>query len=133
MKILTRLLRLWRMYAWLDFMWITRSAQQSLLYFTGDAIVNLAALTSTLLLAERFDGIGPWSKFQIIFMLGYAATATGLLDIFCGYNVLFIGRRLGRGQFDHTRSSPMASIPSARRAPSSPAWRSPCGPEDISR
>jgi len=106
MKTLTRLLRLWRMYAWLDFMWITRSAQQSLLYFTGDAIVNLAALTSTLLLAERFDGIGPWSKFQIIFMLGYAATATGLLDIFCGYNVLFIGRRLGRGQFDHTLIQP---------------------------
>jgi ABC-2 type transport system ATP-binding protein len=106
MKTFTRLLRLWRMYAWLDFMWITRSAQQSFLYFTGDTIVNLAALTSTLLLAERFDGIGPWSKFQIIFMLGYAATATGLLDIFCGYNVLFIGRRLGRGQFDHTLIQP---------------------------
>jgi ABC-2 type transport system permease protein len=41
-----------------------------------------------------------------MFMLGYAAMTTGLLEIFCGYNVLYIGRRLGRGQLDHTLLQP---------------------------
>lgn len=106
MHTLQRLLRLWRFYAWLDYMWLTRSFEKFAVYFLGEAIINAAAISSTLLLAERFDGLGPWSKAQIIFMLGYAAMATGLLEIFCGYNVLFIGRRLGRGQFDHTLLQP---------------------------
>lgn len=106
MKTFYRLLRLWRMYAWLDFMWVNRSFQSSAIYYVGEVIIHLAAITSTLLLAERFDGLGPWSKPQIIFMLGYASMATGLLDLFFGYNVLFIGRRLGRGQFDHTLIQP---------------------------
>jgi len=106
MPTLWRLLRLWRLYAWLDFMWVTRSFEKCAVYYLGDAIINTAAISSTLLLAERFDGLGPWSKAQIIFMLGYAAMTTGVLGIFCGYNVLYIGRRLGRGQFDHTLLQP---------------------------
>jgi ABC-2 type transport system permease protein len=94
------------MYAWLDFMWVNRSFQSSALYYVGEVIIHLAAITSTVLLAERFNGLGPWSKPQIMFMLGYASMATGLLDVFFGYNVLFIGRRLGRGQFDHTLIQP---------------------------
>ena len=69
---LQRLLRLWRLYAWLDFMWVTRSFEKFAVYYLGEAIINAAAISSTLLLAERFDGLGPWSKSQIIFMLGYA-------------------------------------------------------------
>jgi ABC-type uncharacterized transport system permease subunit len=94
------------MYAWLDFIWVTKSLQSFLLYYFGEVTIHLASLTSILLLAERFNGLGPWSKMQIVFMLGYAAMATGLLDIFFGFNVLFIGRRLGRGQFDHTLIQP---------------------------
>ena len=103
---LRRLLRLWRLYAWMDCMWVTRSFEKFAVYYLGEAIINAAAISSTLLLAERFDGLGPWSKAQVIFMLGYAAMATGVLAIFCGYNVLYIGRRLGRGQFDHTLLQP---------------------------
>lgn len=103
---LTRFLRLLRLYAWLDFMWITRSWQSAVLYYFGEVVVAAAAITSTLLLAERFNGIGAWSKPQVLFMLGYAAMSTGLLYIFFGYNVLFISRRLGRGQFDHTLIQP---------------------------
>jgi ABC-2 type transport system permease protein len=106
MYTLQRLLRLWRLYAWLDYLWLTRSFEKFAVYCLGDVIINVAAISSTLLLAERFDGLGPWSKPQLIFMLGYAAMVTGLLAIFCGYNVLFIGRRLGRGQFDHTLLQP---------------------------
>ena len=106
MGTLRRLLRLWRLYAWMDFMWVTRSFEKFVVYYLGGAIINAAAISSTLLLAERFDGLGPWSKYQVIFMLGYAAMTTGVLEIFCGYNVLYIGRRLGRGQFDHTLLQP---------------------------
>jgi len=106
MTAIRQLFRLWRLYAWLDLMWITRSFRQFLLYYTGDAVVYLATVTAMLLLAERFDGIGPWSKWQIVFMLGYGLMATSLLDMFFGYNVRFISRRLGRGQFDHTLIQP---------------------------
>ena len=106
MHTLRRLWQLWRLYAWMDYLWLTRSFEKFAVYYLGDVIINAAALSSILLLAERFDGLGPWSKPQLIFMLGYAAMATGLLAIFCGYNVLFIGRRLGRGQFDHTLLQP---------------------------
>jgi ABC-2 type transport system permease protein len=94
------------MYAWLDLLWVTRSFRMFILYYIGDAIINLAAVGGMLLVAERFDGIGPWTKWQIVFMLGYGTLVTGLLGTFFGYNVLFIGRRLGRGQFDHTLIQP---------------------------
>jgi viologen exporter family transport system permease protein len=106
MKTLLRLFKLWRLYAWLDLMWVTRSFRQFVMYYLGDAVLSIAAITSTLLLAERFDGIGAWTKWQVVFMLGYAATVTGLLEMFFGYNVLYISRRLGRGQFDHTLIQP---------------------------
>ena len=106
MSTLTRLLQLWRMYAWLDLLWVTRSFRMFLLYYIGDALINVAAIAGMLLLAERFDGIGPWTKWQIVFMLGYGTLVTGLLGTLFGYNVLFIGRRLGRGQFDHTLIQP---------------------------
>jgi ABC-2 type transport system permease protein len=39
-------------------------------------------------------------------MLGYATLVSGLLNMFFGYNVLTISRRLGRGQLDHTLIQP---------------------------
>jgi ABC-2 type transport system permease protein len=101
-----RLLRLWRVSAYLDFLWMTRDAKQFLLYFSSDLVLNVAAVTAIFLLAERFQGIGAWSKPQVLFMLGYAATVKGILELFFGYNVLCISRRLGRGQLDHTLVQP---------------------------
>ena len=43
---------------------------------------------------------------QVLFMLGYATVVSGLMNMFFGYNVLFISRRLGRGQLDHTLIQP---------------------------
>jgi viologen exporter family transport system permease protein len=101
-----RLLRLWRVYAYLDFLWMTRDAKQFLLYFFSDLVMNVAGVTAIFLLAERFAGIGVWSKPQVLFMLGYATTVKGILELFFGYNVLYISRRLGRGQLDHTLVQP---------------------------
>lgn len=104
--LILRVFRLWRLYAYLDLLWMTRSLRQSLGYSLVDVVMNISAVTGTFLLAERFAGIGAWSKPQVVFMLGYAILATALLDALFGYNVAFISRRVGRGQFDHTLVQP---------------------------
>jgi ABC-2 type transport system permease protein len=101
-----RLLRLWRMYAALDLAFVAADVKLMLIYMLSDAITNLAAVAGMLLLAERFAGIGDWSKPQVIFMLGYATTISGLMSTFFGYNMLLISRRIGRGQLDHTLVQP---------------------------
>lgn len=101
-----RALALWRVAAYLDLMFVTRGPKQALGYAVTDSVLSLAAASGTLLLAERFAGIGPWTRHQVIFMLGYAILASGILSVLFGYNVLFISRRLGRGQLDHTLLQP---------------------------
>ncbi|HLV81994.1 MAG TPA: ABC-2 family transporter protein [Chthonomonadaceae bacterium] len=103
---LARLLRLWRLYAKLDLFFVTRSFRTFVVWYLSDIILSIATVSGMLLLAERFAGIGVWSKEQVLFLLGYAATVGGLLEIFFGFNIAFISRRLGRGQFDHTLLQP---------------------------
>jgi ABC-2 type transport system permease protein len=101
-----KLLRLWRVYAYLDFMWMTRDLRFFLHCFLSDVVLNLAAVSGTFLLSERFAGLGDWSQPQVLFMLGYGMLVSGLLNTFFGFNVLHISRRLGRGQLDHTLIQP---------------------------
>ena len=101
-----RLFRLWRLYAMLDLFFVTRSFRTFVVWYVTDMIFGVSAISGMLLLAERFAGIGVWNKAQILFLLGYAATVGGLLEIFFGFNIAFISRRLGRGQFDHTLIQP---------------------------
>jgi ABC-2 type transport system permease protein len=103
---LRRLLRLWQVYAYLDFMFMTRDLRSFVTYAVSDTILYVASVTATLLLAERFEGIGAWTKAQVLFMLGYAVIAGGLQDLLFGYNVKFISRRIGRGQLDHLLVQP---------------------------
>ncbi len=106
MIVLFRLLRLWRVHAYLDLLFVTRNARSLVIYYCSDVILGVAAVTATLLLAERFDGIGAWRKEQVVFMLGYAMLAEGLTGTLFGQNVAYISRRIGRGQFDHTLVQP---------------------------
>ena len=106
MKTLIKLIARWRVQAYLDFMWMTRDFRFFFINIISDIILNLAGVTAVFLLAERFQGIGLWSRDQIIFMLGYAALVRGLLDMGFSYNVLHISRRIGRGQMDHTLVQP---------------------------
>jgi ABC-2 type transport system permease protein len=103
---LRRLFRLWGVSAYLDLLWMTRDLKQFLLYWLSDLVLNVAAVTAVFLLAERFERIGAWTKPQILFMLGYATVVKGVLELFFGYNILYISRRLGRGQLDHTLVQP---------------------------
>jgi ABC-2 type transport system permease protein len=104
--LLIRLLRLWKMYAALDFTLIMANMKLAVVWYLSDMVINLASVTALLLLAERFAGIGAWTKDQVIFMLGYTTTVSGLMNVLFGYNVLVISRRLGRGQLDHTLIQP---------------------------
>ncbi|MCA1554042.1 MAG: ABC transporter permease, partial [Chloroflexi bacterium] len=106
MHTLKRVLTLWRVYAFLDFQLLTRSLTLFLTWYITDAVIHFSAIAAVLLIAERFEGIGAWTKPQLIFMLGYATIVNGLLDMFFGYNILFISRRIGRGQLDHTLIQP---------------------------
>src|SRR5690349_16735807 len=101
-----RLLQLWRLHAAMDLTWMLRDIKAVLTFVASDMIVGTAAVTGTLLLAARFDGIGRWTTAQVVFMLGYAMLVTGLPGILFNYNVGFISRRLGRGQLDHTLVQP---------------------------
>ncbi len=104
--VVKRILRLWLLYAWLDFSWVTRDLKFAGTYFIADVVINVTTVTGVLLLAERFGGIGAWSRDQVIFMLGYGVLAGSLVYIFFGYNVSMISRRLGRGQLDHALVQP---------------------------
>lgn len=106
MQTVIRLLRLWRLYAYMDFQLLTRSLTLFMTWYITDAIINFSSIAAILLIAARFDGIGAWSSTQLIFMLGYATLVNGVLDTLFGYNVLFISRRVGRGQLDHTLIQP---------------------------
>lgn len=99
-------LRQWRLFAWMDLTWMTRNLGFFLTEFVSGLVMSVATVTATFLLAARFDGIGPWTTPQIIFMLGYSTLVQGLVGMFFGYNVAFVSRRIGRGQLDHTLIQP---------------------------
>jgi ABC-2 type transport system permease protein len=103
---LRRLLALWRLYAQLDLLFITHDLRRFIIIAVAEIVTAIAAVTAMLLLAERFDGIGNWSKLQVAFLIGYGLMVNGLLEMCFGYNLRFISRRIGRGQLDHVLLQP---------------------------
>ena len=101
-----RILRLWRVYAYLDLLFMTKDVRRSATFWLSDLAISVAVVTGALIIPERFGGIGEWSKHEIAFMLGFGLFVHGVLDVFFGYNVRFISRRIGRGQLDHTLLQP---------------------------
>jgi ABC-2 type transport system permease protein len=101
-----KLLRLWALYGRMDLLWVMRDAGVFLMFTLSETIMNVAAITGMWLLAERFEGIGHWSRLQVLFLLGYGATANGMMDALFGYNVAYISRKVGRGQLDHILVQP---------------------------
>ncbi len=101
------LLRLWRLYARMDLMWLTQDLTSALLVVVSEALSSLSAMAGVLLLAMRFGGVGGLTADEVLFMLGFFALANGLCWMFFGnYNVIHISRRLGRGQLDHMLIQP---------------------------
>ncbi len=100
------LTRLWSKYAGMNLLTLIRSRRSAAIEIGTDVVLNVAVVSTSLLLAQRFNGIGQWDKYQIFFMLGYAMTVNGALNIFFGYNLRMISRRIGRGQLDHMLLQP---------------------------
>ena len=88
MHTLSALVRRWRAQAHLDLMWITRDLRFCATCVVSDLFYVVAGVAAVFLMAERFDGIGPWSRDQVVFFLGYAALVRALLDMFFQFNVL---------------------------------------------
>jgi len=103
---LRRILELWALYSRLDVMFLLRSPASALAYYASDLVIGLATVTATFLLAARFDGIGAWSRSEVLFLLGYALLVRGLINTLFNFNVAFISRRIGRGQLDHLLVQP---------------------------
>ncbi|MBV9600163.1 MAG: ABC-2 family transporter protein [Chloroflexi bacterium] len=102
----TQLGRLWRLYAGMDLLYIARGPGVAFTYYLAELVIGAAAATATFLLAARFDGIGAWSRPQILFLLGYAMLVRMLVTVFFSYNLAHISRRIGRGQLDHLLIQP---------------------------
>jgi ABC-2 type transport system permease protein len=105
-NIVVRMMRLWGIAAWMDLLWVTKDLKQFVFYFGAEALLSVAAMSTTLLLAARFNGIGAWSTDQVVFMLAYSTAVMGAMETFFNFNVLEISRRIGRGQLDHVLVQP---------------------------
>jgi ABC-2 type transport system permease protein len=90
----------------MDLLFIARGPRVALTYYVSDLVIGIAAATATFLLAARFDGIGSWSRAEILFLLGYALLVRMLIQVFFNYNLTHISRRIGRGQLDHVLVQP---------------------------
>ncbi|HEU5315415.1 MAG TPA: ABC-2 family transporter protein [Chloroflexota bacterium] len=101
-----RLVRRWLFFGRLDALWMIRDLGSFAGYAFSEGLKVLAAIATMLLLSERFDGVGPWTQPQVVFLLGFAVTANGMIDDLFGYNVAYISRRIGRGQLDHVLMQP---------------------------
>jgi ABC-2 type transport system permease protein len=102
-----RLVELWRVYAYLDVVFITHDLRTFAMWFCTDLVINVGQVTGVFLLAERFAGIGPWSRAAVVFLLGYGLLVNAVLYMFFSGNILHISRRLGRGQLDHSLVQPL--------------------------
>jgi ABC-type uncharacterized transport system permease subunit len=98
---LAKQLRLWRLAGRMDLLFLSRGLRTGVAWYFADLLLGLSGAVWAFLLAERFDGIGPWSREQVVFLLGLALLARSVVDLAFGMNVSFPSRRIGRGQLDH--------------------------------
>lgn len=84
-----------------------RGGWQAIGWVVGETLINFATIVGTLLLASRFNGIGPWSTGDLVFMMGFLLMARGFANVFAGQQVLMISRKIGRGQLDHLLLQPV--------------------------
>ena len=90
----------------MDLLYLLRGPELAVSYYLSDLIIGLAAFTATFLLAARFDGIGPWTRSQVLFLMGYGLLVRALVNTLFNYNLAQISRRIGRGQLDHILIQP---------------------------
>lgn len=103
-----RWLNLLKMYARMDLNWLTQDTKYCLICIISDIISMASAVSSVVLLAVRFGGVGGLSEAETLFMMGFTTIGNGLFTmLFCNYNVANISRRIGRSQLDHMMIQPL--------------------------
>ena len=126
-----RLMRFYRFYARMDFGWLMQDPLSCAVYIISDIVSTIAAISSVLLLAVRFGGIGGLNESETLFMLGYSTLANGIFTLFFGNNnVAMISRRIGRSQIDHMLIQPLplpAQLACEGFAPVTSAGKLVCG------
>lgn len=90
----------------MDLVVLVRSRSQAAVWLVTDFIAYTSGTAAMLLVATRFDGIVGWSRAELTFLAGFATTASAFRQMFFGYNISAISRRIGRGQLDHTLIQP---------------------------
>jgi ABC-2 type transport system permease protein len=104
-----RFFSLYALYARMDLAWLLRDTVFASLAIAADLISNLSSVTGVYLLAWRFGGIGGMNQHEVLMMLGYATTITGIFQtFFSGNNTGHISRRIGRGQLEHMLIQPLS-------------------------
>jgi ABC-2 type transport system permease protein len=101
-----QLVRLLGLYARMDWLWVARARSSALTFYVAEWVMGVSVVAATWLLAARFDGIGPWTHGQVVFLLGYSLLVRGTVEMGFGWNVAHVSRRIGRGQLDHMLLQP---------------------------
>ena len=105
---LRRVFSLYALYAKMDFAWLLQDTATAGMAILSDTISQAAGVAGVFLVAWRFDGIGDMGRYEVLFMLAYAAVLQGLFTLFFdGNNTGHFSRRIGRGQLDHMMIQPV--------------------------
>ena len=104
---LARMVRLLRIAAKIDMMWLLRDTKYAIAAISADIIANLSAVSGVFLIAVRFGGIGGMSSDEVLFMMSYSTLVTGLFILFGTQNNIHISRIIGRGQLEHLFIQPL--------------------------
>ncbi len=105
---LKRLLKLYALYARIDFQWYMRDALFCVIGVFGDFLSQLTGLMGVFILSARYNGAGGLSRDEMLLMLGMGMCVSGLSELFFGgNNVSNVSRRIGRGQVDHMLIQPV--------------------------
>lgn len=100
--------KMYALYARMDLHWLCQDTFCCLVEMLCQVVAALASVAGVGLLAARFEGVGGLSLEEVLFMLGFFTLAEGATHmLFGGNNVLYISRRVGRGQVDHMLIQPV--------------------------
>lgn len=103
-----RLFRLWKLYARMDWYYVTQDVFTAVVTILSETVFGLASFTGIALLAVQFGGVGTLSAPEVLVMLSFHIFSRGLENLFFGnYNVSMISRRVGRSQVDHMLLQPL--------------------------
>jgi len=102
-----RIVKLLRISAKIDLVWLLRDTKYAVAVIIADVISNISMAAGVFLIAVRFDGIGGMTSDEVLFMMAYSTLITGIFQVFGAGNNIHISRIIGRGQLEHHFIQPL--------------------------